>query len=128
MATSLTARSTSEPEQDREFEALIDEILQIRRDLVDLSKESLDVLDQVHASQRESAVNLLHYVALRSRDLRALQMQLARAGLSSLGRAESHVLSAVDAVLAVLHGRSDALGGPTSCTSLQSISKRDEHF
>ena len=50
-----------------------------------------------------SAVNLLHYVALRSRDLRSFQMRLARAGLSSLGRAESHVLAAVDAVLAVLH-------------------------
>ena len=52
---------------------------------------------------RESAENLLHYIALRSRDLRPLQLRLARVGLSSLGRAESHVLAAVDAVLAVLH-------------------------
>ena len=74
MATSLTARNPGEPEADREFQELIDEVLQIRRDLVDLPRESLDVLEQVHASQRESAVNLLHYVALRSRDLRPLQM------------------------------------------------------
>ena len=36
-------------------------------------------------------------------------MRLAKAGLSSLGRAESHVLSAVDAVLSVLH---QAVGRP----------------
>jgi len=45
----------------------------------------------------------LHYLALRRRDLRPLQLRLASLGLSSLGRAESHVLATVDAVLEVLH-------------------------
>lgn len=88
---------------DVEFEALIADCLKIRDDLIDFVNDSGDVLDHVHASHRESAVNLLHYVALRSRDLRPLQQRLERVGLSSLGRAESHVLSAVDAVLTVLH-------------------------
>jgi pyruvate kinase len=100
---SRAPRRTAIHDADREFQELIDEFLQIRRDLIALPKESLDVLESVHASQCESAMNLLHYVALRSRDLRPLQMRLARLGLSSLGRAESHVLSAVDEVLAVLH-------------------------
>ena len=39
-----------------------------------------------------SGENLLHYLALRDRDLRDLQLQLYRLGLSSLGRAERHVL------------------------------------
>ena len=85
------------------FEELIDEFLCLRRDLLGLEKDSRDALDQVHASHRDSAENLLHYIALRSRDLRPLQLRLARVGLSSLGRAESHVLAAVDAVLTVLH-------------------------
>jgi pyruvate kinase len=60
-------------------------------------------LDAVHANYQDSARNLLHYLALRRRDLRPLQLRLAALGLSSLGRAESHVLASVDAVLAVLH-------------------------
>ena len=86
----------------REFGELIGEVLDLRRALVELQRTSAGLLGEVHPSQRESAANLLHYLALRSRDLRPLQTRLARAGLSSLGRAESHVLSAVDAVLGVL--------------------------
>jgi pyruvate kinase len=86
-----------------EFEQLIEECLGLRRDLIGFVGESSALLDSVHPSHRASAENLLHYIALRSRDLRPLQLRLAKAGLSSLGRAESHVLSAVDAVLAVLH-------------------------
>ena len=48
--------------------------------------------------------NLLHYLALRRRDLRPLSSRLTALGLSSLGRAESHVMATVDAVLGVLHG------------------------
>lgn len=49
-----------------------------------------------------SAANLAHYLALRRRDSRRLQDDLARAGLSSLGRIEAHVLPALDATLAAL--------------------------
>jgi pyruvate kinase len=49
-----------------------------------------------------SAMNLAHYVALRRRDLRALQEALMPLGLSSLGRCEGHVLANVDAVIASL--------------------------
>lgn len=85
-----------------EYASLIDEMLQLRRDMVKLAKDSCDLLDQVDAGHRESAENLLHYIALRSCDRRPLQMQLANVGLSSLGRAESRVLSTVDAVLSML--------------------------
>jgi hypothetical protein len=45
---------------------------------------------------------LRHDLALRRHDLRPMQLRLAALGLSSLGRAESHVLATVDAVLGVL--------------------------
>lgn len=48
-----------------------------------------------HEAHRRSARNLVHYLALRQHDLRPLQSQLALLGLSSLGRAESHVLTTV---------------------------------
>ena len=50
-----------------EFQELIDEFLRVRRDLLGLVKDSRDALDQVHSSHHESAENLLHYIALRSR-------------------------------------------------------------
>ncbi len=44
--------------------------------------------------------NLLAYLALRQRDLNELQLELADAGLSSLGRLESCVISSLESVLA----------------------------
>jgi pyruvate kinase len=49
-----------------------------------------------------SALNLAHYLALRRRDLREVQLALMPLGLSSLGRCESHVLPNLDAVIAAL--------------------------
>jgi pyruvate kinase len=49
-----------------------------------------------------SALNLAHYLALRRRDLRALQEDLAEAGVSSLGRCESHVMATLDQVISIL--------------------------
>jgi len=54
-------------------------------------------------SHRESARNLVHYIALRQHDVRDLQEKLTENGLSSLGRCEANVLGAIDAVLRVLH-------------------------
>ena len=44
----------------------------------------------------------MHYLALRRHDIRQLQAELAALGLSSLGRTESHVISALSAVMSVL--------------------------
>lgn len=52
-----------------------------------------------------SAMNLAHYLALRRRDLRALQEDLAETGVSSLGRCEAHVMATLDQVISILqHG------------------------
>jgi pyruvate kinase len=50
----------------------------------------------------ESAANFAAYLALRRRDLRPLQAELAPFGLSSLGRLEGRVLANLDAVIAAL--------------------------
>ncbi|QFR33153.1 pyruvate kinase [Ancylobacter sp. TS-1] len=55
------------------------------------------------AGREDAALdNLAHYLALRRHELRPLQRQLMRRGLSSLGRLESRVLPTLDAVLAAL--------------------------
>ena len=48
------------------------------------------------------ALNLAHYLALRRRDLRALQRQLMPLGVSSLGRLEGRTLATLDAVAVAL--------------------------
>jgi pyruvate kinase len=64
----------------------------------------------VHPAYRRSARNLLHYLALRQRDIRPMQTQLAALGLSSLGRCEANTLAGLNAVLGVL----TRLEGPTA--------------
>lgn len=85
------------------LESLLQELLQIRAEIVAAPAVTHPSLAGVHANYQNSARNLLHYLALRRRDLRPLQLRLAARGLSSLGRAESHVLATIDAVLAILH-------------------------
>ena len=86
-----------------DIDDVIQELTAIRTDMVAGPTMPQRRLDEIHANYRDSACNLLHYLALRRRDLRPLQLRLASLGLSSLGRAESHVLATVDAVLESLH-------------------------
>ena len=100
----MTAQQTQPAKNahDAEIELLLQELAAIReRMVVDAAKQRA-TLESVHANFRDSADNLLHYLSLRRHDLRPLQLRLAALGLSSLGRAESHVLATVDAVLEVL--------------------------
>ena len=86
-----------------DIEDILNELGVIRTNILSELAMSKTRLDEVHANNRDSARNLLHYMALRRHDLRPLQLRLAKLGLSSLGRAESHVLATVNAVLGVLH-------------------------
>ena len=63
-----------------------------------LEKQFASELTQVHPEFNDSARNLIHYMALRHVDNRDLQEQLTRLGLSSLGRAEQHVMPSIRAV------------------------------
>ncbi|MDZ4131252.1 MAG: pyruvate kinase, partial [Hydrogenophaga sp.] len=83
--------------------ALIEQLWALRAAMQQSEQRYADAIAHVHPQQRESARNLVHFLALRATDLRALQNRLAWLGLSSLGRAESHVLANVDKVLGILH-------------------------
>ena len=61
--------------------------------------EAGKVFEGVHPSHRLSASNLIDYLTLRSFDLREEQESLAELGLSSLGRAEGHVISTLERVI-----------------------------
>jgi pyruvate kinase len=55
-------------------------------------------IEKVHPEYKKSALNLIHYLALRKEDIRELQKSLGQLGISRLGRAESHVMASVLAV------------------------------
>jgi len=89
--------------QDAVVDEVLRELMDIRAEMIAETAGCQQRIDQVEGNNRDSARNMLHYLALRRRDLRPLQLKLAALGLSSLGRAESHVLATIDAVLEVLH-------------------------
>lgn len=88
---------------DGECKAVIEQLGTLRQSMLDHEVSLTRLLSGVDPVYRASARNLAHYLALRQMDRRALQEWLSRVGLSSLGRAESHVLANLDKVLEILH-------------------------
>ncbi|HUZ21305.1 MAG TPA: pyruvate kinase [Acidimicrobiales bacterium] len=70
----------------------------LERELVEAGERAAGRSEDVHPVHRASEVNLAQYLALRRHDIRPLQEQLAALGLSSLGRAEAHVLASTTQV------------------------------
>ena len=91
---------------------LLEQLDGLRDSVARAAPADLDVLSMIHPSHRLSACNLLHYLALRRHEIRPFQEELAELGVSSLGRAESHVSAALLAVRRVLQHLSGA--APTS--------------
>jgi len=83
--------------------ALIDELWGLRASMLDYESRLAPWFQDVDPAHAPSACNLAHYLALRRFDMRRLQERLAWVGVSSLGRAETHVLANVDKVLGILH-------------------------
>ena len=86
------------------IDELIGELSELRSSVILLEDECREHLAELTPACVASARNLLHYLALRSHDIRRLQEQLAPLGLSSLGRAEPCVLANLYAVERLLHG------------------------
>jgi pyruvate kinase len=85
-----------------QLEELIQNLNLLLSEMAELETSGLIGFGEVHPNHRESARNLIDYLVLRRHDIRQLQAKLAGLGLSSLGRAEPHVLSSLHAVLSVL--------------------------
>lgn len=103
----MTHRDHHSPRQhasdQAELDDLICELTTLHSDMLELEIEGMAQATNIHASYQRSARNLLHYLALRRRDIRRLQDRLAALGLSSLGQSESHVQATVETLLRVLH-------------------------
>lgn len=102
MASVRLAEDEPAPTDRNEALELLRALTAIRSDMVEFADRTLDGAEAIDAAFIASARNFLHYLALRRRDLRPLQLRLEALGVSSLGRAESHVLATIDAVIRVL--------------------------
>jgi pyruvate kinase len=98
-----TVTSTAIPKQAK-LDELIKRLSEIRLALAESESVFETRDDRIDPTYLKSARNLAHYIALRHYDIRPLQEKLAELGLSSLGRAEAHVMATLDAVLAAVHG------------------------
>lgn len=110
-----TASPDWDPDDPDVCRWLAKQLWDLRGHLLAQEAAASHVLAQVAPDHQASARNLLHYLALRQQDHRELQERLARVGLSSLGRAESHVLANIDKVLGILH-RLSHQPWPNFCT------------
>lgn len=85
----------------------VDEVIQQMNKLLHaVENEELanaHLLSQVHPANYQSARNLIHYMALRSFDLRQLQEQLTSLGVSSIAHAEGYVLMTINNIIRLLY-------------------------
>src|SRR5262249_55434379 len=86
------------PQSELPAASVLSEDEELRQALVVAEERAAGATAAVPDEWRDSARNLVHYLALRRLDVRDLQDRLAAFGLSSLGRAEAQVLPTVDLV------------------------------
>jgi pyruvate kinase len=83
-------------------ESLLEQLEQIQADAIESEKKYEKKIRKIHQQNQKSALNLIHYLALRNQDIRELQDTLGQLGISRLGRAESHVMASITAVINLL--------------------------
>jgi pyruvate kinase len=111
----------------RTVERLIAVVSDLRDEALRMERRFARDIARVPPAYRASARNLMHYLALRQRDIRPLQTQLAALGLSSLGRCEPNTLAGLSSVLGVLMrlagmpSKGTTTGSPTGSTARPAV-------
>lgn len=95
-------QTPSSQQEIHPFACLLEELEALQQELMELERSSAATLRHTNPLHLDSATNLVHYLGLRRRDMRPLQEKLATAGLSSLGRAESHVATNLNAIIGLM--------------------------
>jgi pyruvate kinase len=104
MISELDDIATAIDDRPTECWALLAEVEELREEVLQ-EQSRLLVGWRDHLRSRyyvPSAANFAAYIGLRRHDIRALQVNLAKHGLSSLGGSQGHVLGTLDAVIHIL--------------------------
>lgn len=84
------------------LEKLLSEIDDLIDHISDREKKYADKIALVHPEYTDSARNLIHYFALRSRKINNLQKRLGNFGLSRLSESEPHIMASLATTRAIL--------------------------
>lgn len=88
-------------------EKKVDRLLQQINGIIESATKMEEIykvaLENVHPAYRKSALNLIHYMALRNHHIMDLQLELRLMGLPGLDNVESHVMRSLLAVKTILN-------------------------
>jgi len=90
-------------QKEKKFDRILGQINAIIDTAEDLEEKFRKELELVHPAYRKSALNLVHYMALRSHYIVDLQEELRLMGLPGLDNAESHVMRSLLAIKTILN-------------------------
>ncbi len=82
----------------KKIDEMIELLDKITEKAIQYENNFAEKLSLIHPEYKKSAINFLHYLALRENDIRDLQEKLGELGISRLARAESNVLASILAV------------------------------
>ncbi|MFB9842606.1 pyruvate kinase [Mucilaginibacter ginsenosidivorans] len=89
-------------------EEVLKDLKKIYEEMLDAELKHRDTIQGVKVCYRNSAINLIDYLSLRSKNVETLQVKLHESGLSSLASSESHIKSQLMQVM-------ERLGDKPSC-------------
>src|SRR5688500_17090110 len=81
---------------------IIAELELLDMEMISMEQKYQEYIEALPEMQRMTVRNLVHYLALRSNDIRDLKEHLHMKGLSSLMSSESHIRSQLQAILKLL--------------------------
>ena len=85
-----------------DVKSMIEQLSLIRQTMIQAEETHGQLIAGVQPHYRESARNLVHYLALRTFDLRDIQWKLSSLGLSSIGHSERYTLTNLQNILFLL--------------------------
>jgi len=84
---------------------ILNELKKVKNLLLEKEKAFEHLFESIHPDHQINARNLIHYLTLRTMDIKSLQNGLHAFGLSSLSISESHIMGQINAILQVLTRR-----------------------
>jgi pyruvate kinase len=85
--------------QSYDFQKVYNQLDDLVQLMIATEKKYEGLLETTHPNFQPSATNLLHYLVLRSAEIREAQEYLHKIGLSSIANCESHTMAQVQTVL-----------------------------
>lgn len=84
---------------------ILNELKRVKKILLEKEKAFDYLFENIHPGHLINSRNLIHYLTLRTMDIKSLQNGLHKFGLSSLSISESHIMGQINAILETLTRR-----------------------